>query len=237
MTPAPQPAEAVAARPSPHALWRQAGGDQARYIALMKQHGHLVPRCATCGHPEDGHDFTPPRDCHATPTCDCETGWTTPTHAPAEAVAALTSESEALLADFGYHTPDCDVTDEDNCTCDLRARLAAIEAAALTRDHARCEALRSVLSKVALKWAPHSGSCCTFDSEGKVVVTPESCKCGDPERSAQALLGMYGRPDEYRAALAPTVAASDVSCIHLPGHPDDCEECDCAPSPATEAER
>lgn len=31
--------------------------------------------CVTCGHDEDGHDFTPPRDCHATPTCDCETGY------------------------------------------------------------------------------------------------------------------------------------------------------------------
>jgi len=27
--------------------------------------------CAVCGHPRDGHDFTPPNDCHATPTCDC----------------------------------------------------------------------------------------------------------------------------------------------------------------------
>lgn len=23
--------------------------------------------CAGCGHPRDGHDFTPPNDCHATP--------------------------------------------------------------------------------------------------------------------------------------------------------------------------
>jgi hypothetical protein len=27
--------------------------------------------------------------------------------------------------DFGYHLPDCAVTAEDNCTCDLPARLAA----------------------------------------------------------------------------------------------------------------
>lgn len=31
-------------RPSPYALWRQANGDRDAYIALMKQHGHLVPR-------------------------------------------------------------------------------------------------------------------------------------------------------------------------------------------------
>ncbi len=31
-------------RPSPHALWQQAAGDRERYVALMKQHGHLIPR-------------------------------------------------------------------------------------------------------------------------------------------------------------------------------------------------
>lgn len=35
---------ARAERPGPHALWQQAGGDRERYVALMKQHGHLVPR-------------------------------------------------------------------------------------------------------------------------------------------------------------------------------------------------
>lgn len=29
--------------PMPHELWTQAGGDRAKYIDLLKQHGHLVP--------------------------------------------------------------------------------------------------------------------------------------------------------------------------------------------------
>lgn len=31
------------ARPSPFELWRQAGGDRARYRKLLVEHGHLVP--------------------------------------------------------------------------------------------------------------------------------------------------------------------------------------------------
>jgi hypothetical protein len=30
--------------PSPGALWKQAGGDRERYIALMIEHGHLIPK-------------------------------------------------------------------------------------------------------------------------------------------------------------------------------------------------
>lgn len=76
--------------------------------------------------------------------------------------------------------------------------------------HARetgCDGLREVLAALMRKWGQHSGGCCTFDESGAVVVTPESCVCRDPERTAHRLLGMYGRPDG--AALAPTVAESE----------------------------
>lgn len=65
----------------------------------------------------------------------------------------------------------------------------------------------SALKGLALKYASHRGSCCTFDAAGRVVVTRESCLCLPPERAAQEALGMFGIPAEYTAALTtPTPA-------------------------------
>ncbi len=177
----------------------------------------------------------------------------------------LTAESKALLRDILRHVV---VHGPGGVTVhggDLRDALAAIEAAAVARHVAAergtpsaaetgCDGLREVLAALMRKWGQHSGGCCTFDESGAVVVTPESCVCRDPERTAQRLLGMYGRPDG--AALAPTVAASEeVGPATGPVMPGtnieaygavaiECEHgydvfpmCDAAPSPATEAER
>lgn len=31
----------------------------------------MLDACVGCGHRRESHDFAPPNDCHATPTCDC----------------------------------------------------------------------------------------------------------------------------------------------------------------------
>jgi hypothetical protein len=45
----------------------------------------------------------------------------------------------------------------------------------ITADRTRIMDLEDILSAFV---PMHSGSCCTFDAEGKVIVTKESCKCG-----------------------------------------------------------
>ncbi len=37
---------------SPHALWKDAGGDPEKYRALMVEHGHIVDRCRAGKHPD-----------------------------------------------------------------------------------------------------------------------------------------------------------------------------------------
>lgn len=71
--------------------------------------------------------------------------------------------------------------------------IAAIEAEARRAApvDAEIKRLRAALEGMVRKWASHSGSCCTFDADGRVIVTEESCECGPVERQA-------------RAALAPT---------------------------------
>jgi hypothetical protein len=50
------------------------------------------------------------------------------------------------------------------------------------------DALRAALEAMVKKWTPHSGSCCTFDESGGVVVTNESCVCGPLAKQAHAAL-------------------------------------------------
>ena len=38
----------------------------------------------------------------------------------------------------------------------------------------------------------HSGACCTFDADGKVVVTKESCRCGTVVMHARLALAEWG---------------------------------------------
>lgn len=40
----PMSATTAGARPTPHALWKQSGGDPEKYRALLIEHGHLVAR-------------------------------------------------------------------------------------------------------------------------------------------------------------------------------------------------
>lgn len=135
----------------------------------------------------------------------------------------LTAESEALHLDWhAGNVARCKGAD-----CPGLAHCRAIEAAAEERAVARhvretgCEGYRVVLLDGARSW--HA------DAPVPGVATLTIDFGGDRSALAKVVTRIN--------ALAPTVAASDVSCIHLPGHPDDCEECDCTPSPATEAER
>ena len=42
-------------RPDPHELWEQAGGDRDRYLALMREHGHIVTGQRPPGEDAFGH--------------------------------------------------------------------------------------------------------------------------------------------------------------------------------------
>ncbi len=77
---------AEAARPSPHELWQQAGGNPVEYGRLMREHGHLVPGTPEplpCGWPGDlaGRQQCCPIDTYDTdsagdlrPVCTCDDG-------------------------------------------------------------------------------------------------------------------------------------------------------------------
>lgn len=67
---------------------------------------HVRDACVTCGHDEDGHDFTPPRDCHATPTCDCETGYI--------AASPATEEDTCRPAVLPHHWPAARVRQDES---------------------------------------------------------------------------------------------------------------------------
>ncbi len=106
--------------------------------------------------------------------------------ADAALVDLLTAESREFHRKMFEHAllwPSRDFTTES---------LHAIEAAAAQRATAalteRVRVLEAALAGMIRKWAPHMGSCCTFDVDGKVIVTLESCRCGPIERAAQVAL-------------------------------------------------
>lgn len=68
-------------------------------------------------------------------------------------------------------------------------RLAREDAEAVVRMHEEAANLRELLAAML---PTHSGSCCTFDSDGKVVVTKESCKCGPITMRARLALAEWG---------------------------------------------
>jgi hypothetical protein len=41
---------------------------------------------------------------------------------------------------------------------------------------------------------PHSGACCTFDKEGKVIVTRDSCKCSSDEKAVREAVSLWEQP-------------------------------------------
>jgi hypothetical protein len=53
--------EVPAPKPTPMDLWQEADGDRDRYIALMKEHGHLVPGKRPEGEDIFGHRIKPER--------------------------------------------------------------------------------------------------------------------------------------------------------------------------------
>ncbi len=56
------------------------------------------------------------------------------------------------------------------------------------------EILRAALKALVAKH-PHHGSCCTFDFDGKVIVTEQSCVCEPVEKQARiALRATEDRP-------------------------------------------
>jgi hypothetical protein len=82
-------------------------------------------------------------------------------------IARLTSERDEAQMEYG---DACLTMDEQAVEI---ARLRPIEEAA---------------GPMLAKRGGHSGACCTFDADGSVIVTPESCKCGPIERALRAAL-------------------------------------------------
>jgi hypothetical protein len=56
--------------------------------------------------------------------------------------------------------------------------------------------LRKASTAFLKKWGGHCGACCTFDAEGRVIVTRESCKCPDVNRELRDALGEW-EPREW----------------------------------------
>lgn len=64
------------------------------------------------------------------------------TEAKVDNFTPSTAHGRALLdwpQNFGYHHPDCEVTAEDDCTCDLADLIIAIEKQAATEERERIE--------------------------------------------------------------------------------------------------
>jgi hypothetical protein len=99
--------------------------------------------------------------------------------------------------------------DDDTATLYDELSPAAIEAvealrAALDTAPPAVDVRLAALAPFVLRYAIHSGACCTFDGDGKVIVTRESCTCDPRRRAVQEVFDMFGRPDEYRARLGDT---------------------------------
>ncbi len=55
------------------------------------------------------------------------------------------------------------------------------------KTQAECAALTFALAVLLNRW-PHYGACCTFDTDGKVIVTEASCRCDQDVQAARAAL-------------------------------------------------
>lgn len=164
-------------------------------------------------------------------------------HPSAERWAQMFHDAYELAAPlFGYETREASRKPWSEVPEANRALMTAVAGhvgAVIEREAAaEAEALRAALEGLVRKMAAHSGSCCTFDDDGTVRVTRESCKCGPVERAAHEAIDWYGttwkrgtRPTGSGATPAPA-APSEPGCSTCHGQDETCRECGGAPAPA-----
>lgn len=114
-----------------------------------------------------------------------------------------------LECSHGYHDLSCDcIAQERNELIEANEALAT-RVAELQKDRDDYEALAKEWGRRALEASArvadleaavkdllpmHSGSCCTFDAAGKVIVTQSSCRCAEREHLARILIGEWSPP-------------------------------------------
>jgi hypothetical protein len=110
----------------------------------------------------------------------------------------------------------------DQCLAELNAMGEQLTAAERERDEARA-ALARARALLEARLPRHSGSCCTFDADGRVIVTQESCMCPDLARETRAFLADTNTSE----ADAATPSSSSLSPAKAPTEPaPPCPRCD-----------